>query len=612
MRKSIFSALVVMLAGACWVLAQNASTNRSPYGAQTAPVTSPGPMVAPIPVRAPVPQALTPVERAERLVSEPAVAPTTELDFPSIPALPDLPALPTVPASSRPIPEAPPSTLPVAQPPMMAIPAMPQPELPPLMTGNQMPFGNPTLPQPVPQYFPQPNSPEPGLQYLPQPNLPQPTIVEERPAIRANTTPAVPGLPPLPPIPGITNSTPPGIPTYVGPAAQGNGQPVFVPSPTGNSNGIGPAPWQPPAIWTDNDPAYWNGRQPIVDEQSRQLGPKIWASADYLLWLVKSGNSPALVQGIRGVQGGGAQMVDLYPAGKIDYGTLNGVRGTFGFWLNGSQTLGLETSYMWLGTTSVGETFVSSPSLILGRPFFNANTGGNAFFQLSSPNGTAGAVAVRNSLHVEGGEANFLLNSMSIGPRLNLLAGFRYLDISENLRVNDVSVNSATGFAASSFDSFGTLNQFFGGQIGLRWGFQGERLSTSFTGKIAYGAMLEHVRIDGGTSVSTPNAGTATASGGILALPTNIGSYNRTQGTFIPEAIANVGYRLTPWATMSVGYNFMYVHNLVRPGAQIDPAVNPQNFPFGSGSASATHPGFQYRSEDLWLQGINFSMMFTY
>ena len=50
---------------------------------------------------------------------------------------------------------------------------------------------------------------------------------------------------------------------------------------------------------------------------------------------------------------------------------------------------------------------------------------------------------------------------------------------------------------------------------------------------------------------------------------------------------------------------------VVRPGKQIDPQVNPANFPFGTGVAG-TSPRFHFRSEDLWLQGINFGVTFQY
>jgi hypothetical protein len=74
----------------------------------------------------------------------------------------------------------------------------------------------------------------------------------------------------------------------------------------------------------------------------------------------------------------------------------------------------------------------------------------------------------------------------------------------------------------------------------------------------------------------------------VLAQSTNIGTYSRTQAAFIPEAVVNLGYRVTPWATVTVGYNFVYVSEMVRPGNQIDTVINTSNFPF-SGSSSDGH-----------------------
>ena len=145
----------------------------------------------------------------------------------------------------------------------------------------------------------------------------------------------------------------------------------------------------------------------------------------------------------------------------------------------------------------------------------------------------------------------------------------------------------------------------------MRWNYESRRFFASITGKIAFGAMNESINIGGGTVVMTP-AGNRNATGGVLAQATNIGSYSRTATAFLPEATATIGVRFTPWATGFVGYNFMYVSELVRPGKQIDPVVNPANFPFGAGSATASHPSFHLRGESLWMQGVNFGLKLQY
>jgi hypothetical protein len=76
--------------------------------------------------------------------------------------------------------------------------------------------------------------------------------------------------------------------------------------------------------------------------------------------------------------------------------------------------------------------------------------------------------------------------------------------------------------------------------------------------------------------------------------------------------LASVGCHLTPWASVFVGYNFLYVTNLVRPGKLIDTTLNPENFPGGIGGATALRPQFQFRDEALWMQGVNVGLTLRY
>ncbi len=348
----------------------------------------------------------------------------------------------------------------------------------------------------------------------------------------------------------------------------------------------------------------------------RVLGPTIWGGADYLLWVVKTMHYPPLVQGITGAQPGetsfqSSQITQLFPNGN-HYNPLDGVRGTIGFWLNCVQTVGFEANYfVFTRTATLDDLFASNPSVILARPFINGDTGAPSFVPVSTLDGVSGSIRVYSTFQAQGGEANLLLNSMEIGPQLNLLAGFRYLQVAERLEIEQQSIDTANSFSTQSIDSFGTLNQFYGGQLGLRWSYDGPRIFVNLTGKIAFGAMEEHATVYGATSI-TANGATSVVSGGLLALPTNGGSYNRTQTAYVPEAIATVGCHLTPWASVFVGYNFLYISNLARPGKLIDTTLNPENFPGGAGGATALRPQFQFHDESMWMQGVNVGLTLRY
>ena len=110
---------------------------------------------------------------------------------------------------------------------------------------------------------------------------------------------------------------------------------------------------------------------------------------------------------------------------------------------------------------------------------------------------------------------------------------------------------------------------------------------------------------------------TETFPGGYFALPTNIGHHTRTVFAVVPEVGLNVGYRITPWASVFVGYTFLYANDVVRPGNQINRNINPtQSVSWGGGKflnpQGPAEPSFKFNSSDFWAQGINVGLDFRF
>src|SRR5262249_52427039 len=77
------------------------------------------------------------------------------------------------------------------------------------------------------------------------------------------------------------------------------------------------------------------------------------------------------------------------------------------------------------------------------------------------------------------------------------------------------------------------------------------------------------------------------------------------------------GIRMTPWASFIVGYSFLYVSSVARPGDQIDPVINPNTSPAIGGNfsgipSSPPHPALNIRDTDFWAQGLTFALEFRY
>ena len=75
----------------------------------------------------------------------------------------------------------------------------------------------------------------------------------------------------------------------------------------------------------------------------------------------------------------------------------------------------------------------------------------------------------------------------------------------------------------------------------------------------------------------------------------------------MPEIGVNLMYCLTPRTKVTLGYTFIYLSHVARPGDQIDMMVNSSQFPPGNRNGVAL-PEFQFRTTDFWAHGLNFGL----
>ena len=80
----------------------------------------------------------------------------------------------------------------------------------------------------------------------------------------------------------------------------------------------------------------------------------------------------------------------------------------------------------------------------------------------------------------------------------------------------------------------------------------------------------------------------------------------------------NVGYDVTPHLRAFVGYNFLYVSSVVRPGDQVDRIIDPSRLPVPAAlagnlpPANTGRPLVPFKATDFWAQGINFGLKYTW
>ena len=333
---------------------------------------------------------------------------------------------------------------------------------------------------------------------------------------------------------------------------------------------------------------------------------RFWVNAEYLLWTTKGQPLPPLVTT------SGNPLVDFPPGAigqpgtsllfgdsRVDHQAFSERVGG-GYWFDRCQTWGIDTSFFLLAQQSANFVAGSNGMPTLFRPFVNANLlgpnmPGNDAEIVAFPGLLAGTVQVHATSSLWGFDTNLRRNLLqSCNCRLDLLVGYRYLNLADSLQIQEslTALVPVSGPAAGDrflvTDRFSTRNQFNGGQIGLdgEWNFG--RFSLGGFTKLALGRNHETVSINGSTVFTPVGQMPVTMPGGLLALGSNSGTFNQNRFAVVPEVGVKVGYRITDWCKAYVGYNFLYISDVMRPGDQVDLRLTrPSSRP----SASRPHPG---------------------
>jgi len=361
---------------------------------------------------------------------------------------------------------------------------------------------------------------------------------------------------------------------------------------------------------------------------------RFYGSAEYLLWWTRPANLPPLVttgtpasQGILGQPG----TTILFGGSAVDFGGQSGARFTAGYWLNCEQTVALEGSLFFLGQQTVSFNANSNMFPLLARPFFEINPGPQMgeFRQLTAfPNLFTGAIHASTASRLWGAEVDARCKGCcgdccDCTYRIDWLAGVRYLELNDNLHVDEsIQFNPGIlprlpdGGSGYVFDRFGTRNQFFGAQAGPDIQLRHDRWSLDIKAKVAVGDTHETVNINGGQILVGPGGAVNTFQGGLLALPSNIGHFTRDEFSVVPEIGLQVGYDFTPHLRAFVGYNFLYWSNVLRAGDQIDRNIDVTQIPNfsapGAVPVGQTRPEVLFRETSFWAQGLNVGVEWKY
>ncbi len=381
----------------------------------------------------------------------------------------------------------------------------------------------------------------------------------------------------------------------------------------------------------------------------------LWLRGEYLLWWTDGMYLPPLVTtspsgtsaANAGVLGQSGTQI-LYGDETILEDSRSGFRLSFGGFLGPQRRLAWEGEYFDVGDidSNYSASADGTGSPILARPFFNINprnVGTGALLPpvledsqlVSYPGILTGTVDVSSYSRFNGAAGRFRLNCCCMGndfgsrcgscngnglcqrcgyppyKKIDFTVGYRYFGLREGLTIEEdltsLQTNNAGRFQIS--DQFSTRNDFNGGELGtvVEWGW--DRWTLEALMRVAIGGTRQQVKIAGQTTISPFVSNAETYPGGLLAQPSNIGTYSRNEFTMIPEIGTTLGFYLTPRMRFVVGYNLIYWSGVVRPGDQIDRDVNPDQLaePI-SPLVGPLRPEFAFQSSNFWAQGLNLGL----
>jgi hypothetical protein len=260
------------------------------------------------------------------------------------------------------------------------------------------------------------------------------------------------------------------------------------------------------------------------------------------------------------------------------------------------------------------ETFVGTPGAneILARPFNNVTLGEADSFLISFP----GVVDGDGRLFAQT-RSDFLGTDLYLQQRmcddgcftLDWLAGYQFARLDDALYIESTGTSIdpqspiPVGTMVEVVDHFRTRNEFHGASVGILGINRSGPWRLEYLFKLGIGNVHQTSIVEGRTTATEPQAAPVTSSGGLLALPTNIGTLERDRFTLVPEANFNIGYQIDQQWSLLFGYSFIYFPNAVLSGEQVDTRVNLSQLT--GPLVGDARPAPRLDNSHFWLQGMS-------
>lgn len=298
----------------------------------------------------------------------------------------------------------------------------------------------------------------------------------------------------------------------------------------------------------------------------------------------------------------------------FDDGTIGG-RLTLGTWLDESHC----RSLVFRGWIAAEDTYgfnADQDDGVLTRPFFNVSTIPNEQDTLvvTFPGEATGSIHVRGSSNVFGGDLSVRqLWYGRFGGTLDVLYGYQYMRLDEDLRIRSTSLATGTqlapaGSVSTVSDSFEAINEFHGGQIGVASNYREGCWSFRGLAKVGMGS-LRRSAVRRGSRDTELGAANAFDPNGLLVRSTNQGTINDSTFGWIPELDVSLGWHYFPNFDVTLGYHVIAMTDALQVSGMIDRnlASNVSDPLVGT-----LAPSPSLRFDTFYIHGIHVGLQYVY
>jgi hypothetical protein len=177
------------------------------------------------------------------------------------------------------------------------------------------------------------------------------------------------------------------------------------------------------------------------------------------------------------------------------------------------------------------------------------------------------------------------------------IIGAKYAELEEDVQFLYSIITPGSAW----LDEFHTRNDFYGVTLGLYWAANYENWGVDMTLKCGLGVNYSAI------SVMGSNTNPAPTNFQVYTSDANIGFFETSLFSVMPEANANLFYQLTPRIQLRAGYNFAAITNVMRPGPQIVPNIDPLVV-----GGMHTQPALPFNTSTFIVHGWNVGVSWRY